>query len=157
MACKCMHSQPVYSPSNNLWYVDPCLFQMFKIHLKLFRQQTRQDSSYTIYAHPFFAACLYTTAKMMGEKKEEVRISGTESLHPSENKNRAREYMMVRNTHVFLKDLPRLSESLEIVSSGSVVLLVICRACFIVQFMIINNIDKKRFVNFSRKSRHVFK
>lgn len=132
MACKCMHSQPVYSPSNHLWSVDPCLFQMFRIHLKLFRQQTRQNNSYTIYAHPFFAAYLYTTAKMMEEKKEEVRISGTESLHPSENKNRAREYMMVRNTHVFLKDLPRLSESLEMVSSGSVVhLLVICRACFI--------------------------
>lgn len=127
-----MHSQPVYLPSNHLWSMDPCLFQMFRIHLKLFRQQTRQNNSYTIYAHPFFAAYLYTTAKMMGEKKEEVRISGTESLRPSDNKNRAREYMMVRNKHVFLKDLPRLSESLEIVSSGSVVhLLVICRACFI--------------------------
>lgn len=103
---------------------------MFRIHVKLFRQQTRQNNSYTIYAHPFFAAYLYTTAKMMGEKKEEVRISGTESLRPSDHKNRVR--MMVRNKHVFLKDLPRLSESLEIVSSGSVVhLSVICRACFI--------------------------
>lgn len=68
----------------------------------------------------FFAAYLYPTAQMMGrEKKEEVRISGTECLHPSDNKKRTREYVTVKNTHVLLKDLSRLSESPENISSGS--------------------------------------
>lgn len=81
-----------------------------------FRQQSRQNNSCTLYAHPFLQPIYTPLARWWGgEKKEEVRISGTESLRPSDNKNRAREYMTLRNT---LKDLSCLSESLENISSG---------------------------------------